>query len=304
MILPFVRELLADLEHSSSFEQARRHLALARGRRRVSGLTSTARALYLPLFARAANAPVIVVVADNKAADTLQITLRAGCELTGAIPPERVLRLPAHDVLPFENLSPHPDIQEQRAKTLWKIATGEASIVVAPVEAAAMKLFPAPFYAGLAQILRRGEEVDVDTLLQHLTSIGYTRNDIVEMPGQFTRRGGILDVYSPEADRPVRFEFFGDEIESIRKFDPETQRSAAPLDEARLLPLTEIPVHERLLAAVHARLSGARVAAADDPDMVAEAIAAGGVSVFPGWEFFAGVTEAKGTLIDLFPRCA
>ncbi|HEY1500744.1 MAG TPA: transcription-repair coupling factor [Acidobacteriaceae bacterium] len=304
MILPFVRELLADLEHSSSFEQARRHLALARGRRRVSGLTSTARALYIPLFARAANVPTVVVVADNKAADAMHLALRAGCDLTGAIPADRVLRLPAHDVLPFENLSPHPDIQEQRAKTLWKIATGEASIVVAPVEAAAMKLFPAPFYAGLAQILRRGEEVDVETLLAHLTSVGYSRNDIVEMPGQFTRRGGILDIYSPEADRPVRLEFFGDEIESIRKFDPETQRSAAPLDEARLLPLTETPVTERLLAAVHTRLSGERVEASSDPDLIEEAIAAGGVSVFPGWEFFAGVGAATGTLLDLFPRSA
>jgi transcription-repair coupling factor (superfamily II helicase) len=302
MILPFVRELLADLEHSSSFEQARRHLTLARGRRRVSGLTSTARALYVPLFARAAQVPTVVLVADNKAADAMHFALLAGCDLTGAIPADRVLRLPAHDVLPFENLSPHPDIQEQRAKTLWKIATGEASIVVAPVEAAAMKLFPAPFYAGLAQVLRRGEEVDVETLLTHLTSIGYTRMDMVEMPGQFTRRGGILDVYSPEADRPVRFEFFGDEIESIRKFDPETQRSAAPLDEARLLPLTETPVTERLLAAVHTRLSGARVASTDDPELMEEAIAAGGVSVFPGWEFFASVSGATGTLLDLFPR--
>jgi len=302
MILPFVRELLADLEHSSSFEQARRHLALARGRRRVSGLTSTARALYIPLFARAAAVPTVVIVADNKAADAMHIALCAGCELTGAISADRVLSLPAHDVLPFENLSPHPDIQEQRAKTLWKIATGEASIVVAPVEAAAMKLFPAPFYAGLAQILRRGEEVDVETLLAHLTSVGYTRNDIVEMPGQFTRRGGILDIYSPEADRPVRFEFFGDEIESIRKFDPETQRSAAPLDEARLLPLTETPVNERLLAAVHTRLSGERVESTDEPDLIEEAIAAGGVSVFPGWEFFAGVSGATSTLLDLFPR--
>jgi transcription-repair coupling factor (superfamily II helicase) len=304
MILPFVRELLADLEHSPSFEQARRHLALARGRRRVSGLTSTARALYIPFFARAAQVPTVVIVADNKAADSMHLALRAGCELTGAIPFDRVLRLPAHDVLPFENLSPHPDIQEQRAKTLWKIATGEASIVVAPVEAAAMKLFPAPFYAGLAQILRRGEEVDVDTLLTHLTGIGYSRNDIVEMPGQYTRRGGILDIYSPEADRPVRFEFFGDEIESIRKFDPETQRSAAPLDEARLLPLTETPVTERLLAAVHNRLSGERVESSEDPDLIEDAIAAGGVSVFPGWEFFAGVGSATGTLLDLFPRSA
>ncbi|MGA7313905.1 MAG: transcription-repair coupling factor [Silvibacterium sp.] len=303
MILPFVRELLADLENSPSFEQARRHLALARGRRRVSGLTSTARALYIPLFARAANSSVVVVVPDNKAADALQIALRAGCDLTGAIQPNRVLKLPAHDVLPFENLSPHPEIQEQRAATLWKMATSAASIVIAPVEAAAMKLFPRPFYAGLAQYLRRGEEVDVETLLAHLASVGYTPMDIVEMPGQYTRRGGILDIYSPEADRPVRFEFFGDEIETIRKFDPETQRSSAPLDEALLLPLTETPITERLLAGVHARLSGAHINAEDEPEMVAQAIAAGGVSVFPGWEFFAGVSSADATLLDLIPRC-
>ena len=303
MILPFVRDLLADLENSPSFEQARRHLSFARGRRRVSGLTSSARAVYIPLFARAANAPVVVVVPDNKAADALQAALRAGCDLTGAIPPNRVLKLPAHDVLPFENLSPHPEIQEQRAATLWKLATGAASIVIAPVEAAAMKLFPRHFYGGLAQVLRRGEEVDVETLIAHLASVGYTPMDIVEMPGQYTRRGGILDVYSPETDRPVRLEFFGDEIETIRKFDPETQRSSSPLDEALLLPLTETPVNERLLAAVHTRLSGARIAAEDDPDLVAEAVAAGGVSVFPGWEFFVGVAGADATLLDLMPRC-
>ena len=302
MILPFVRDLLADLENSPSFEQARRHLSFARGRRRVSGLTSSARALYIPLFARAANAPVVVVVPDNKAADALQVALRAGCDLTGAIPPNRVLKLPAHDVLPFENLSPHPEIQEQRAATLWKMATGGASVVIAPVEAAAMKLFPRHFYGGLAQVLRRGDEVDVDTLLAHLAGVGYTPMDIVEMPGQYTRRGGIVDIYSPEADRPVRFEFFGDEIETIRKFDPETQRSSSPLDEALLLPLTETPVTERLLATVHTRLSGTRIEAGDDPDLVAEAISAGGVSVFPGWEFFAGVAEANATLLDLMPR--
>ena len=302
MILPFVRDLLADLENSPSFEQARRHLSFARGRRRVSGLTSSARALYIPLFARAANAPVVVVVPDNKAADTLQVALRAGCDLTGAIPPNRVLKLPAHDVLPFENLSPHPEIQEQRAATLWKMATGGASVVIAPVEAAAMKLFPRHFYGGLAQVLRRGDEVDVDTLLAHLAGVGYTPMDIVEMPGQYTRRGGIVDIYSPEADRPVRFEFFGDEIETIRKFDPETQRSSSPLDEALLLPLTETPVTERLLATVHTRLSGTRIEAGDDPALVAEAVSAGGVSVFPGWEFFAGVAEANATLLDLMPR--
>jgi transcription-repair coupling factor (superfamily II helicase) len=314
MILPFVREVFAELEHSSGFERVRRHLSLGAGRRRVSGLTATARAIYVPLMARAARQPVIVLVADNKAAEALEPMLRAGCELTGAIDPGAVVRLPAHDVLPFENLSPHPDVQEQRAAALWKLATGGVSILIAPVEAAALKLFDRGYYAGLAITLKRGEEVDVEVLTGHLASVGYTQMDLVEMPGQFTRRGGILDVYSPEADRPVRIEFFGDEIETIRKFDPETQRSQSALDETQLLPLTETPVTEHLLAAVHGRLNQQRVEfksggesdedAGIDQEMAMEAAAAGGVSVFPGWEFFSSVAGADKSLLTLLPKCA
>ena len=302
MILPFVRELLTDLEHCEPFERVRRHLALAAGRKRVSGLTATARALYLPYFARAAQSPVVVIVADNKAADTLQLTLRAACELTGAIEAERVLRFPAHDVLPFENMSPHPDVQEQRASVLWKIATGAASIVIVPVEAACMRVFPADYYAQLGRVLRREEEIDMEELTTHLASVGYSSMDIVEMPGQFTRRGGIFDVYSPEADRPVRMELFGDEIESLRKFEPDSQRSSTAIDETWLLPLTETPISEDLLAAVHQRLSGSRLDAGDDQELLSRALVAGGVSVFPGWEFFAPWRAPIVPLFDLFPQ--
>jgi transcription-repair coupling factor (superfamily II helicase) len=303
MILPFVREIFADLEHSSAFERVQRHLSLGTGRRRVSGLTSTARTLYIPLLARAARQPVIVIVADNKAAEALEPALRAGCELTGAIDPARVIRFPAHDVLPFENLSPHPDVQEQRAAALWKLATGAVSILIAPAESAAMRLFDRDYYASLAVTLRRGEEIDVEVLTAHLASVGYTQLDLVEMPGQFTRRGGILDVYSPEADRPVRIEFFGDEIDTIRKFDPETQRSQAGMDETQLSPLTETPLTEHLLAAVNARLSHQRIDT-EDEELAEEAAAAGGVSVFPGWEFFSSVAGAESSLLKLLPKCA
>ena len=303
MILPFVREIFAELEHSPGFERVRRHLSLAAGRRRVSGLTATARALYLPLMARAAKQPVIVIVADNKAAEALEPLLKAGCELTGAVDPTRVVRFPAHDVLPFENLSPHPDVQEQRAAALWKLSTGAVDILIAPVESAAMKLFDLNYYAGLAVTLKRSEEVDIEVLTAHLASVGYSQTDLVEMPGQFTRRGGILDIYSPDADRPVRIELFGDEIETIRKFDPDTQRSHAGLDETQLLPLTEAPLTEHLLAAVNGRLSRQRIEIEDD-EMAVEAAAAGGVSVFPGWEFFTPVAGAERSLLTLLPRCA
>jgi transcription-repair coupling factor (superfamily II helicase) len=101
----------------------------------------------------------------------------------------------------------------------------------------------------------------------------------------------------------VRIEFFGDEIETIRKFDPETQRSQSGLDETQLLPLTETPVTERLLAAVHARLSRQRVEG-EDAELAAEMAAAGGVSVFPGWEFFSSVAGAGSSLLSLVPKCA
>ena len=306
MILPFVRELLADLENCVPFERVRRHLSAGSGRRRVSGLTFTARALYLPLFARAAHAPCLVLVADNKAAEALHAAILSACALTGALDPESVLRFPAHDVLPFENLSPHPEIQESRAATLWKIASGTARLVIAPVEAACMRLFPRDHYAALALHLKRGEEYLPDMLVEHLLSVGYTRVDVVEMPGQVTLRGGILDVYSQEMDRPVRVEFFGDEVESIRRFDPETQRSAATLDEALLLPLTETPVTNKILTAINARLTrsglpGAQLEGGEEPNELQTHIAtrSGEATIFPGWEFFAPVAGASSTLLDL-----
>lgn len=301
MILPFVREVFAELEHSPAFERVRRHLSLGAGRRRVSGLTQTARALYIPLIARASKRPAIVVVADNKAAEALELQLKAGCELTGAVDAKAVVRLPAYDVLPYENLSPHPDVQEQRAAALWKLVSGTARILIAPVEAAAMRLFDAKYYEGLSMTVRRGEEMDPELLGEHLANVGYTRTDLVEMPGQFTRRGGILDVYSPEHDRPVRIEFFGDEIETIRKFDPESQRSQGNLDEAELLPLTETPMTDRLLAAVHARLSRARLEAEGEAAL-ADLEEAEGATVFPGWEFFSCVAGTTQSLLSLVPK--
>lgn len=302
MVLPFVRSLFADMEHSPAFERVRRHLAAGSGRRRVSGLTATARALYLPLLARdlqtaksESRIPLLVLVADNKAAEELHLTVQAACELTGAMAAEQVLRLPAHDVLPFENLSPHGGIQEQRAAVLWRIAAEpeSVSILIAPVEAAAMRLFPREHYAALALRLNRGEEFLPAMILEQLLYAGYEKVEAVDMPGQLSLRGGILDVFGPEMPAPVRIDFFGDEIESIREFDPVSQRTVAtatPLESVLLLPLTETPATDKFLGAVHARLTGST----SEIDL-----AESGVGPFPGWEFFAPVAGATSTLFDL-----
>jgi len=302
MLLPFVRELFTDVEKLPAFVRVASHLKEGTGRIRVSGLTPTAKALLLVLFQRTAARPIIFVVNDNRAVEDFVPVLRGFCELTAACDPESVISLPARDVLPYQNLSPHPELQEQRATALWKIATGSASIVVSPVAATAIRLRSADYYADLARTVRRGESFDLESLLAHLNTVGYTSTDVVEMPGQYASRGGILDVYSPEADRPLRIEFFGDEADSIRKFDPASQRSSTPVDEALLLPLTETPVSEHLLAAIHTRLSGKRITG--NEEIVEAAVRAGGVNVFPGWEFYSPVAGADSTIFDLIPRAA
>src|SRR5436190_2403592 len=300
MVLPFVRDLFADAEKLPAFSRVVSHLRANAGRISVSGLTLSAKALLISELQKAGGRPVIVVVRSNEAADEYIPVLQAYCELVGGAAADSVVSLPARDVLPFQNLSPHPEIQEQRAIALWKGATGAASIIVVPVAANALRLRPAEFYADLARIVRRGETIETGSLLEHLNSVGYTSTDVVEMPGEYALRGGILDVYSPEADRPVRVELFGDEVESIRKFEPATQRSSNPVDEAILLPLTETPVSDDLLGAIHARLSGKRITGAEE--IVEQAVRSGGVTVFPGWEFYAPVAGADRTIFDLLPR--
>ncbi len=299
MLLPFVRDLFAEVEQLPSFIRAASHLRESAGRMSVTGLSATAKALVIVLLRRTVERPFVLVVADNRAAEELEPILRAFCELTGAADPESVVTLPARDVLPFQHLSPHPEIQEERATALWKIASGRVSILVAPVTATTILLRPAEYYADLARVLRRGESFDLEQLLQHLNTVGYSATDVVEMPGQYAARGGILDVYSPEADRPVRVEFFGDEIESMRKFDPASQRSSNPVDEALLLPLTETPVTEELLSAINARLSGKRITGS--AGVVQQAMRDSGAGVFPGWEFYAPVAGADRSIFELLP---
>jgi transcription-repair coupling factor (superfamily II helicase) len=303
MLLPFVRELFSDVALLPGFTRVASHLKEGTGRIRVSGLSPAAKALLLVLWQRAAERPLIVVVNDNRAMEDFVPVLRGFCELTAAGDPDSIVSLPARDVLPFQNLSPHPELQEERATALWKIATGKVSILVSPIAATAILQRSPEYYSDLARTLRRGESFDLDNLLGHLNTVGYASADVVEMPGQYALRGGILDVYSPEAERPVRIEFFGDEVDSIRRFDPTSQRSSNPIDEAMLLPLTETPVNDQLLGAIHTRLSGKRIAGTTE-EIVEAAVRSGGVTVFPGWEFYAPVAGSDRTVFDLMPQAA
>src|ERR1700758_5689040 len=179
MLLPFVRELFAGVELLPGFTRVASHLNEGTGRIRVSGLSSAAKALLLVLWRRAAERPLIVVVNDNRAVEDFVPILRGFCELTAACDPDSVVSLPARDVLPFQNLSPHPELQEERATALWKIATGKASILVTPVCAALMRMREPVFYAELARVVRRGDTIETDRLVEHLNTVGYVAVDVV-----------------------------------------------------------------------------------------------------------------------------
>ncbi|MCU1325283.1 MAG: transcription-repair coupling factor [Bryobacterales bacterium] len=236
---PHFEDLFAGLSHSPGFRGVLgRFLSSRPGPPvRLSGLTLAAKAVYLSLLYRETRRPLVVVTDGNKEAETLQPLLRTFCSLfdAGAAPQ----LLPAFDALPGQGMSPHADILATRAMTLELMARGECGIVVAPAAAALGKFEEPAYYRQLNLKLRVGEEISLDDLAFHLESTGYEKRDPVEMPGEYSIRGGILDVFPADQPQPVRIEFFGDEIEEIRRFDPETQRSIHKLTEVTLQPLTE-----------------------------------------------------------------
>ncbi|HEY2646533.1 MAG TPA: hypothetical protein VGI34_06150, partial [Candidatus Acidoferrales bacterium] len=225
MILPSVSETLAAVSRNPALESAISALGQGHPRERLAGLTETAKALIIGQVAAELRRPTIVLVASSAQAESLAASLQffysafAGQEAT------EVAVLPALDSLPWQDAAPHAEILETRAVTLWRYCTGLTRVVVAPVAAARMRLADAAFYAQQARSLAREESVSLDDLVAHLRRVGYESQYMVEMPGQFTVRGGIVDIFPAEAERPVRVELFGDTVESLREFDPNTQRS-------------------------------------------------------------------------------
>ncbi len=297
MILPQMAELLGRVGRHPSMEAAVESLRRGAAVVRLSGLNDTAKALCVAYLAASFERPVVVVTDSTRRAERLAEPLRyfqqafhpSQSEKAGA----GVALLPSLDVLPYQGRSPHAEISEARAVALWRFATGEATVLVTPLGAAAMRLHDAEFYRGLALHIERRADVELERVVAHLASVGYERHELVEMPGQFAVRGGILDVYSAEAARPVRVELFGDTVESLREFDPGTQRSVQPVERSTVLPLTEAPRRPDLLMRAYAAAKGAE--AGEDELRHAGA--------FPGWEFAAWSLEPPAhSLFDLAER--
>jgi transcription-repair coupling factor (superfamily II helicase) len=288
MILPLVAEILARVGRHPAVEEALDSLRRDERESRLAGLTDPAKALLLATAALTWNRPVVCIVESNPRADALAEPVRFFYLALGGKAAFPVSILPAHDVLPWQRLSPHPEILETRAVCLWRVTTGQAPIVIVPVASAMLRLREKNFYEALARTLVRDESIPLQELIAHLTACGYERHETVEMPGQFAVRGGIVDVYSAEAARPVRVELFGDSVESIREFDPNTQRSVRTVERATLLPLTDEPQSPGLLAELQAR-------SRKDSEEISEYAGS-----YPGWEFDAAQMQpARATVFDL-----
>ena len=243
MTHPAIRDLFQTVAKQQTFQALLQQLTRGdAGPYSLSGLVPTAKALYLALLYQATERPLLVIVDGSKEAESLleatDTFFRLLIDDRDALPPQAV---PALDVLPHQKLSPDNEIAESRAVALWRLSTQKVPITVVPVASALYRTEPAEFYRQLALNLRVGEELPLDDLLHHLESIGYEKREPVEMQGEYSLRGGILDVFPAEADLPVRIEFFGDEVESIRRFEVESQRSVLKINSALLLPLVEHP---------------------------------------------------------------
>src|SRR5258707_12277176 len=236
MILPVVRERLERLLRLSAVEGALGALRSGESKIQLSGLQPTAKALLATYLAGELRRPAFFLVASNKQAESIAETLRFFSSVFNA---GAVAVLPAFDTLPWDARSPHADILERRAATLFRLATGQASFVVAPVSAALWRYRSYDSYEILTRTLKTDDEVSLDAFIAYLGAVGYARTEMAEMPGQFAQRGGIVQIFSPEAPRPVRVELLGDTVESVREFDARTQRSIAPVNWTTILPLTE-----------------------------------------------------------------
>ncbi len=238
MILPVVRERLEGILRHLAVEGAVAALRANAECISLAGLHDVAKGLIAAYFTHEVRRPAFFVTESNRRAEALAETIRFFSSVFPG-PTGGVGTLPAFDTLPWETQSPHPDILERRAATLYRLADGQISLVIAPVASALWRFSDPTVYLGLARTLATDAEIPLEELIAHLAGVGYTRAEMVELPGQFALRGGIVDVFSPEAPRPVRIELLGDTVESVREFDPRTQRSIAPVVRTTFLPLTE-----------------------------------------------------------------
>ncbi|AWL03323.1 transcription-repair coupling factor [Massilia oculi] len=161
--------------------------------------------------------------------------------------------LPDWETLPYDAFSPHQDLVSERLATLHEIRNGQCDVLVVPATTALVRLAPPSFLAAYTFFFRQGERLDEAKLKAQLTLAGYTHVSQVMSPGEYSVRGGLIDLFPMGSVLPYRLDLFGDDIESIRTFDADTQRSLYPVKEVRLLPGREFPMDDAARTAFRGR---------------------------------------------------
>ena len=221
-------------------------------------------------------------------------------------PDIEILLFPAWDCLPYDRVSPHRDIVSQRIDTLTRLlkpAANAAKRIVLTTVAALLQRVPTPeFFDGALFPLRVGGTIKPEALVAYLAHNGYTRSETVNEAGEFAVRGGIVDLFPPGAAQPLRLDFFGDDVESIRAFDPLTQRSSDKVAAIDLKPVSEFRLDARAIELFRSRYRERfGTAVADDP--LYEAVSAG--RLYAGIEHWLPLYhERLGTLLDYAPGAA
>ncbi len=285
---------------SESFAQLVEQLSVGRQLRTV-GITGAARAWVLSRLTRRLKAPLICVTPDEDSADALATDLSFFLGGEGTRLKPTVLRLPADEILPWDELVPDAAGVAQRLGALFHLAHQvEFPALVLSIRALVRKVIPLEVMLNLSEVVKIATEPGRDELARKLTAMGYRNAPLVEDAGTFSLRGDILDVFPSLHETPVRLEFFGDTIESMRSFDPDTQRTIDMVKELTLLPARELFFSEETRrqaeasvrdAAEHQQVPTSKVR--ERLEQIREGVGAGGLeSLLPG--FF------KGGLTSLF----
>ena len=209
----------------------------------IAGLTGSARAYFLASFLIEVESPCLVVLPKQKEAARFYRELQfflPELQSEGEPGQRRLYDFPIYDISPLKGISPHKDVISRRLQALYVLTSHQKPIVVTSVEAALLRILPKEAMLRAMEYLQVGEEMDRERLIRRLDAGGYQRTSLVEEHGDYSVRGGVIDLYPPFYPDPVRLEFWGDQVESIRHFESASQRSTRNLKEVILLPANEI----------------------------------------------------------------
>ena len=208
-------------------------------RHRFGGLGGSAKALFLAALWGSFKRPLIFVTTSESSAESLANDVAYFHAELNDRSRDLVSNLPAWETDPYAGLSPHADVGRARATALWRLRAERADIVVVPARSLGIRLAPPTEFDASILHVRVDDEISQELMLEHLTAAGYVREEPVSSVGEYSRRGGIVDVFSPLLPLPVRIEFFGDSVDSIREFDVDDQRSRNPLRYVDVLPMQD-----------------------------------------------------------------